>query len=296
MVAPQPAMAQPKPKIKPGVAGIWIGIVLILLGPIGCSALFFVPLAGVIGQVTDLVESASGENRVDVGNSQTFQLDGVDNIWIFGVADNEGDAGLVDVTVTAAGGDALTCDTITGGNASGSAAGRSFELICAVELGGASEITVTAEGPTGAQAAIVNVSISPGQMGGFFIGGLAAGVLLPLIGLILLIVTVVRRSKAKKALPVGGYGPPPGMPGMAPPPGGGFAPPPPGGSVPPPPGGGMAPPAPPAAPGWGPGTSAPPAPPASPPPPPAPAPGTVPPPPPAPPAGDPPPPPPPPPA
>lgn len=223
MAAPQVAPQ----KIKPGIAGIIIGIVLIILGPVGCAALIFVPLAGVLSQVTDIVDSASGGNRVDSGNQQTFKLDGVDNVWIFGVGSTETEAGNVSVTVTDSAGSSLPCSTVSSAaGASGTAGSKAFSLVCALELKGANELVVKAEGPPGTQAALVNVSVSAGAIGGYVLGGFAMALLLPLIGLILLIVTAVRRSKAKKlragmGMPMGGPpmgGPPMGMPGMAPPP------------------------------------------------------------------------------
>jgi len=218
MAAPQVAPQ----KIKPGIAGIIIGIVLIILGPVGCAALIFVPLAGVLSQVTDIVDSASGGNRVDSGNQQTFKLDGVDNVWIFGVGSTETEAGNVTVTVTDSAGSSLPCSTVSSAaGASGTAGSKAFSLVCALELKGANELVVKADGPPGTQAALVNVSVSAGAIGGYVLGGFAMALLLPLIGLILLIVTAVRRSKAKKlragmGMPMGG--PPMGMPGMAPPP------------------------------------------------------------------------------
>ena len=82
MAVPQP----PKQKIKPGIAGIIIGIVLIIAGVGGCSAAIIVPVLAVTSQVTDLVNSASGKNRIEAGQSQTFELKDVENVWIFGVA------------------------------------------------------------------------------------------------------------------------------------------------------------------------------------------------------------------
>lgn len=270
------------PKVKPSAAGIWIGLVMMLLSIVSC-------VGGCVLAFSEVATAVEDTDKLSLPASQEYEFEDDAAGIIVGIAPSSGDAKAVSATLTGPDGTEVTLDgntSFTGESTTGE--GSAVEILGSFDSQPGGTYVLTAEGPPGAEVAILNISLSSIVTKAGV--GVGVGALLFLIGLILAIVTGVRRGKAKRAAKVGGYGTPPGMGGMPPAPG--QMPPPPGmGGMPPAPG--QAPPAPggfgaPPAPGGFPPAPAP-APPAPPapappapggfPPPPAPAPGGFPPPP-----------------
>ncbi len=238
------------------------GLVLIMAGFAGCGY-GCVSFFGIIGDVSDAISSA---NTTPLNSPTTLVATGEAGILL--TSDSSArclvnDPSGSEVTIQEPG--AGTSGTLEVGGERLELAyyfettvGTTYDVICGDEAG-----------TTSGSYAVAPIPSFDG-VGGIFTGGIS-GVVLFFIGLILLIVGLVQRSKWKKNRPMA----PPG--GFTP--AGGVAPP--GGAVPPPPGGfgsPSAPPLPPVPPA--PGTAAPPPqspPPQSPPPPVPPAPGTLPP-------------------
>ena len=201
------------PKVKPSVAGIWIGIILMLLGMGSC-------VGGPVLGVYSLVSQLSDADRYPVGTPQSFTFEDSAAGMIFGIAATGTDAAQVDVTLTNdSTGDVVALEesgNITGD--SGTDNGEAYEFVGAFGDAPSGTYTMQSSGPAGAEVVLLN--ISPSSLVTKIVGGIGVGALLGLIGLIVLIVTATRRSKAKKAArafvpipaPVPASGPPVGYP------------------------------------------------------------------------------------
>ena len=77
------------PKVKPSVAGIWIGIILMLLGMGSC-------VGGPVLGVYSLVSQLSDADRYPVGTPQSFTFEDSAAGMIFGIAATGTDAAQVD--------------------------------------------------------------------------------------------------------------------------------------------------------------------------------------------------------
>lgn len=219
-----------KQKGMPGSAGILVGILLMLLGVGGC-------IGGPVLAVGEFADAVDTAQRVPVPANQEYQFEADASGLIIGFGDSSSAASGIDVTLLDPSGSPVDIDSNASFTGQGSSSGNdSIELLGAFDATDAGTYTLQATGETGTEVAIINIAI--GSVVGKLFGGIGIGIALFLIGLILMIVTIVRRGKAKKRLAAGGF--------SAPPPGGGF--PPPAGAVPPPPGFGAPPQAPPMAP------------------------------------------------
>ena len=205
-----------KPKVKPSSAGVWIGLVMMLLSFASCGA-------GCVLAGSEIKDAADAAQRVDVPASQTYDMEADAAGIIIGLAPSASDAKDIEVSLTDENGTAVEVSTSSSFSSSTTESkGDSVEVLGTFEVKKAGTYTLNATGPAGTRVAILNISI--GAILGKFFGGIGIGLVLFLVGLILAIVTGVRRSRAKKkAATVGSFG--------APPPGGGFP-----GQVPPAPG------------------------------------------------------------
>lgn len=201
------------PKVKPSVAGIWIGIILMLLGMGSC-------VGGPVLGVYSLVSQLSDADRYPVGTPQSFTFEDSAAGMIFGIAATGTDAAQVDVTLTNdSTGDVVVLEDSTNlTGESGTDNGEAYEFVGAFGDAPSGTYTMQSSGPAGAEVVLLN--ISPSSLVTKIVGGIGVGALLGLIGLIVLIVTATRRSKAKKAArafvpipaPVPASGPPVGYP------------------------------------------------------------------------------------
>lgn len=209
MTAPVPP-AQ-KPKVKPSQAWIWIGLALIPLGIAGCSLLFVSGFSAVADSLNDaqVIESGtSGSFRVDTGGQVVVGAVGPDSaVTQVSATVTDDDTGSIITLEDSA--SFSTSGTVEGG--------ESFELLGTFEANEGSTYTVEATGPPSTD---VRVGTFPTSVVATFLGGLALGLALPLIGTLMAIIAGVRRrSNRKKLAPAMPQMPPPGMPGGPPMPG-----------------------------------------------------------------------------
>lgn len=238
-------------KVKPGNAGIWIGIVMIVAG----IAAFVVPIVMLIGAFTETVEDARSADRVAAGSTLDFEVVSDGNFVVIGWGARGASPDSVSAKIVDSNGRTVAVESAdVSGNSSFEINGESAAILAIaldVEPG---SYTLETSGEPSYEVAVAPTALSEGTLASV-VWGFLGGILLGLIGFILALVTFFRRRKAKKAAAMaayiptsGGYAPPQGF-GAPPVPGApqGFgAPPAPG--APPGPGGYTPPPAPPAPP------------------------------------------------
>ncbi len=219
-------------KNKTGKAGIWIAILMLLLSLGGC-------VGGVATTFVRVKNATDSAVRFNVPGSQAFKFgeNGKPTSgMIFGIGPNQTAAESVKVTIkNDTTGQTLSLDSSSSNVSMNASKNSEFtSYLGSFKDQPQGSYTVTASGPSGTQVAIAQGDPSAIALPGLV--GIGAGVVLGLLGTILFIVALVRRSKAKKAAnmnvggPVpGGYpqAPAPGAPPVFNQPGGpGFAPPP----------------------------------------------------------------------
>lgn len=271
-------VAPAKPKL-PGRAGIIIGIALIVVGIIGGIAL-------VVSGARDLVEGIDELEYLSIEAGGTVQIDEPGTIAVYAIRDSFSSGGgfstggaydgpPLAIAVTGPDGAGVPVSATTSSVTYQSSGVEGVQVATfGAEVPGAYRIEPVASGPLfGYDRLAVGPELDLGSLGGI-LAGVFGGGLLVVVGIIVLIISAVRRSRARRSLrPPTPYGGPPygGAPaygggpyGGAPAYGGaaGWAPPPvavPGSyGAPPPP---AVPPAPPAAPpGYGPPPGSPPSP------------------------------------
>lgn len=205
-------------------AALVTGLVFILLAFGGCGY----GCATFVGFASDLVDTLEGARTTPVGQPTTFTAPG-EAAMIFttsAATDCRVDGpGSIDLQGPPAGTDSnvqLNGRDLTFRYVFETVEGSDYQVICGDEISGGGGEYIVAPFP-GFTRLVTGVA------------GLGVGALFFVIGAILVIVGLVRRSKWKKAQGpgVGGYGPPPSG-GYGPPPSGGYGPPPSGGYGPPP--------------------------------------------------------------
>lgn len=194
-------------KLKPGVAGYWVGGALVLFGIVGAIVWFVVGLIGISNTVDDF-------QRVPADGGGTVTLDG-DTSYVIYVEDRSTSRFATDVrlALTDPGGDQVDLRTyesefdydFSGRSGTAFFTFRSDEAgTYAIVSESASQRATLAVGSSLAGDLVWTIAMP------FVIGGLGF-----LVGIILIIVTLVRRSGDKKrrdarALPTAA--PPPGFP------------------------------------------------------------------------------------
>jgi hypothetical protein len=254
-------MAVPQTQKKVGPAGCIISIVIFVLGAIAAVVLFFLGVFSIVNKLQDLP-------HVDVGSSQQVQVSQGRHDLYFADLNNGSSLPSRDptVTITDPSGDPVFVGsaTDTTSQTTSSGAFRTLGSFSAPTTGSYDIKVDAVSGGTGATV-IIGPPLSD-LVGGavvYIVLSIAVGVITFIIAVILGIVWLVRRSRAKRTAyptyqggpyggPPGPYGGPPGPYGGPPPPGppGGYGGPPPPSA----PGGGVGPPPsnPPAAPAPGP--------------------------------------------
>lgn len=217
--APMTTPADPSGgKLRPSVAGYWIGGAIIVVGIVGAIVWFVLGFVGISNVVDDF-------ERVPADGGGTISLDGDRNYVIYVEEDDVFGSG-VRVRLSDPDGNDVDIDTYAT-ELTYDSDGRSGRAVFTFRSGEPGDYTLTAEGPRDVELAVgssvagdlVRTIAIP-----FVLGGLGL-----LVGVLLLVVTLVRRSGAKKrraaaATPSthapgpAGYGPPPGFPpGLGPP-------------------------------------------------------------------------------
>ncbi len=230
------------PKITPSSLWVWLGLALVLIGPIGCGALLYSGGVAIKNAYDDaqIIESST---------TSSFKVDSGGTVAVIATGQSSLVGGVTAEITNDDTGARVTLDSASSFSANGELdGGESFELLGTFDADEGVSYTVAANGPPGTD---VRVGGFPTSAFTRIFGGLAAGVALPVIGALLaLIVGLRRRSNRKKLAPVMAYPnmpPPTGGPGYpagaVPPPPGGFAQPAPGAPAPQPPNYGSPPPA-----------------------------------------------------
>jgi hypothetical protein len=251
-----------RPK-QPSTAGVWIGTIILAVGVIAAAIWFFTTIARLTSRIDDLP-------RVTVPGQMTVPLTpGTYHLYVEypDASIDPGPAGAMSpIAVTDARGEPLVVSASTDFSYNfGSHAGRSAGQFVVTDAG-VYTISAQLDGTTPFETIDValakNGIIDPTQVVGGVLGSIALGAVSALVGLILIIVTLVRRSRWRRqhagprwgggymppgyvppgytpgAYPPVGYGPPGssgpgyGAPGYGPPagyPGPGYGAPPPGG-------------------------------------------------------------------
>ena len=143
------------PKVKPSVAGIWIGIILMLLGMGSC-------VGGPVLGVYSLVSQLSDADRYPVGTPQSFTFEDSAAGMIFGIAATGPDAAQVDVTLTNdSTGDVVVLEDSTNlTGESGTDNGEAYEFVGAFGDAPSGTYTMQSSGPAGAEVVLLNISPS----------------------------------------------------------------------------------------------------------------------------------------
>jgi hypothetical protein len=225
-------------KVKP--SGWWVAfaIFLLLVGPGGCSAVL----------VTKTVSFINGYNRyasfrvpVEDKPVQLSKSDGRVGIFLRSVNESGG-AAVEQIKVTSPSGDPVALLTPQDSINAPVPSGGYLSILKYFRVGETGEYRVHASGGQAAQGAELGIGpYDVEHLSAWLAGGFAVGGAVFLIGLVMLIIVLVRRSRSKRAVRMAGIPPgvPPGAPYWGAP---GTAPPP------PPPGWGTTPPGPPTGP------------------------------------------------
>lgn len=284
---PTPAAASPTTEKLPGLIGIWIGIALIVIGTVAGVVLVVRGASTLLDNVEDLqrVPISGGTIEINEPDEQSVYLERQSFTNETGFSTGTGTfAPVVTVLVS----DPSGMDVFVEPRSSSetySWNGREGVLVAsfdATEVGTYTVQIVRADDLGAYDTIAVGRALDFGGLAGI-LGGVFGGGLIVVIGIVVIIISAVRRGKAKRRALAARYGQGPGPgaawgggtpagPGWAPPPvpaPGGYGAPSPVWTPPPPPGpsgGSWTPPAPPtAAPPAGPGWVPPPAPPGTPP-------------------------------
>ena len=181
------------PKVKPGVAGVWVGLLLMLLGLGGC-------IGGVTWGAFDVAHAIDHIERSPVPGSQEYKFDANASGIVFAFGNSSAEAKQVRAKLTGPSGEEITLDSssTTFSSQTTDTKGDAVELIGAFEAVRPGVYTLVSEGPAGTQIAIASLSIKgiAAKVG----GGIGGGLLFIIIGVIVMTVTLVRRSRAKKNL------------------------------------------------------------------------------------------------
>jgi len=216
------------PRKKVSGAGYWIGAVLIVLG-IGAG------MALIVSGAYGLLDEIQTSPHVDVGSSGSVTLTQVGCNDLYLVSPTQGSLSFTDpkVTITGSDGSLITssapCPSAGGNSTAGSQ--QLFRAFGSVSVPTAGSYTMKVERPSGVAAAGLYVAVArpfdllAESVGMKVLVGIGVGFLGVVVGTVAIVITAVRRGRAKKSTggyPPGGYPPGGYAPGGYPP--GGYAP------------------------------------------------------------------------
>ena len=206
MAYPQQHPSATAPVRKPKWTGIIWSIVIFVVTAIVGIVMIVIGVTTIVGAINDFkVVSVPGESTVQLGNGEQ---------WIFvGSADSRRvDASDVDVVVLDPSGDPVPVRLDSSQSANNN--NNDFESLGRFDADVEGRYTIQTSGPTAAE---VRVGKIPFAKIGLLIGaGIGIGAVGFLVALIILIVALVRRSRAKKAMNSSSNWGPPQPPGAAP--------------------------------------------------------------------------------
>ena len=189
-----PVTTQPRPKLP--FAGFWIALVIVAVTAIAGIVMVAIAVGTVANAISDFAE-------IDVPQTAEVRL-GSGEYWVFAgtPTDSSISATAVDVTVTAPDG-AFVVLTSELGSYDAETGGLSFTSLGRIDVQSAGVYTFETNGPGEATVRVGQLPL--GRFVGLLVGGIVVGGLGFLLALILVIVTLVRRSSAKKRLAASAY-------------------------------------------------------------------------------------------
>jgi hypothetical protein len=215
MTTPPHVPAPTRPQKLPKAGFIWAPIVFVLSGIIG--------IAMFAGSFVALASMISDFKTVDAGQTTDLQL-GSGEWYVFAGAGSSFGLSQVSVSITDPSGVQVVPKS-TSDDYSSTTNGTQYQSIGSFDVPSAGSYTVEVAGPSGTRAKIGQISL--GLFLGLLIGGIAVGAIGFVVALIILIVTIVRRSRIRRRTSgPATWSPPTGTPGVPPPAAGTIAPPP----------------------------------------------------------------------
>jgi len=198
----------PPPIVVPkrSVAGfIWAAVIFVVTSAVGIGL--------VIGSFFVLASSISGFKAIDAGETSRVQL-GTGEWHVFGGAASSFGMDQITIEIIDPSGQQVLPNT-SAASYSADDNGMKYESFGSFDVKSAGTYTVRVDGPPGTTARIGQISL----LGfiGLLVGGIAIGSLGFVLALVVLIVTLVRRSRSKRTMaPPVAFGSPP-APFIAPP-------------------------------------------------------------------------------
>ncbi len=206
---PQSAISATTPK-KVGTAGYWIALAVFLLGCGAALVWFVIAIVGAVNAPNDFARTAiPGAMSVEIGTGEWVLYHEGPNINSLGTFERDPSIDVYDPT-----GDLVILDYDTNISSNydiGGHEGRSFARFDA-DVAGVYDIEVFGEPSSSSTAVAIGRPLFEGAIVGI-VGSIVLGAVCFLIALTLLIVTLVRRGKAKKAQATAPYQPVPAAPG-----------------------------------------------------------------------------------
>ncbi len=212
--------AQPAPSKPKGGVGIAIGIVLLVAGMV-------VGIVGVVGGVRNIGRTVDGYQRVSLETGGAVRLDpGTYRVFLErrGIDGDQFAVLVPQLSITSNEGQAILLLPVGNVSETYSFGGRSGRKIgrLVIPSSGTYRITVVPEGGPGSYGTIAIGKRGPIASIAAILIGVFGGGAIALVGLVVLIVSGVRRGRSKNS--TSGWAPPPPTPTAGPP---GWAPPPP---------------------------------------------------------------------
>lgn len=191
MYSPPPFPQMPPPPPAPPQRSrkmMWVGIVMIVLSLGSCAA-------GVVTAGKLIIDGARAADPVSMGEPAVVTLDksGVGTILGFGSTHDEAQA--VDPSVVGPDGSAVPVSSFgSTGTSDNQLKGKSVAPIGTFTARSTGIYTVTATGAPGAELAVIR--LSPSDLAVRLFGGVGLGAVLLITGIILIVVSAVRRRRA----------------------------------------------------------------------------------------------------
>ncbi len=202
---------------QPGKAGLWVGAILLVVGIFGGFGLILVGALDIVRGLVDAPGVAIGESEELQLSAQRYEL------YLFSEGGGTLPTSNPTVTVSPSGGDEVAVGPPTPGADAGSSAFRSIGTFTIDEAGTYDVAVADIDGTSSAVTVRVGQDFNSlvESSGVWILAGLVVGATGFVVGLIVLIITVRRRSNARRAGQAAwaGYAAtPPGYPTMGQPP------------------------------------------------------------------------------
>lgn len=188
-----PVQAAPE---KLPMAGFFWALGIFLVAAVGGGVLFFLG-------IREVVDTVDGFDAISAPGEADLRLETGDH-WVFAAVPSGSAEDLVDVTVTDPSGRTQTLSQQTFLADSANTDGQQFVPLGFFDATAAGTYHFETDGPSGTEVRVGTLSLP--KVLGFIFGGIAVGSLGFLVALIILIITLVRRSGRKKRQHATAYG------------------------------------------------------------------------------------------